>query len=648
MKNARFWIFILIDAGTFPEGRGHKLRLFFRSVTRLRKLSYILFALLPSAATHAQVTYSGVYFINSTPITGGIEIGIGGTGSMSVSNGATIVEPSFRAGISNNGNGSITVDGAGSSLSVVINPAFLGEISLGEDYGVGSLTISNGGYVSCGGVLSIGNGGNGTVVVDGVGSDLIVSGYPINVGEFGGIGGPSTGNLIVSNGASVQAQGFGINVGTDPGSNGNITVDGKGSVIMNIGTLELGDPSGDNIGTVTLKNGGVLNDHLGSQALQNDIAYAEIWSGTLNIGGAANEPAAGPGILGYGRAGGVDANPEYPGPATIQFNTNATLSSPCYFTLDGTSTGQAVVIVGGQVVITSGVTFFTGNSTYSRGTFVNGGALWVNNPPPAYGTGSGTGSGPVIVANSGSIGGTGTIAGNVTVEAGGVFAPGYGVGTLNVLGNLVWNGSNKGLATALFTLGDTGSNSTQISITGSLTKGATGNTYSFNFQGTGQPGQIYTLATFASTNFNTSDFNYTGLASSLTGAFALIGGNRLIFIVGTTITTQPSSQTVNVGQNANFTVLAPGQSHRLPVEFQRDGDQWCECGQLCHQLSHFYQRWFVHGDSGICDRTGDEQRCNPCRPRYWSASRINPAAIPDHGRGINSGVGYYFERFGCS
>ena len=61
-------------------------------------------------------------------------------------------------------------------------------------------------------------------------------------------------------------------------------------------------------------------------------------------------------------------------------------------------------------------------NTYTGGTTINGGRLWVNNV-----SGSGTGSGTVMV-NAGTLGGRGTITGAVTVGtgsgAGALLAPG--------------------------------------------------------------------------------------------------------------------------------------------------------------------------------------------------------------------------------
>jgi autotransporter-associated beta strand protein len=67
----------------------------------------------------------------------------------------------------------------------------------------------------------------------------------------------------------------------------------------------------------------------------------------------------------------------------------------------------------------------TGNSTYTGGTIVSNGALFVSNP-----TGSGTGAGTVDVRNGATLGGAGIISGATTIESGATLAPGDTVGKL--------------------------------------------------------------------------------------------------------------------------------------------------------------------------------------------------------------------------
>lgn len=77
----------------------------------------------------------------------------------------------------------------------------------------------------------------------------------------------------------------------------------------------------------------------------------------------------------------------------------------------------------------TGVATLTGNNIYngaSSATYVDAGVLLVNNSDAV--TGSGTGTGPVTVSNTGTVlGGTGRIAGNTTINADAILQPGGAV-----------------------------------------------------------------------------------------------------------------------------------------------------------------------------------------------------------------------------
>ncbi len=96
-------------------------------------------------------------------------------------------------------------------------------------------------------------------------------------------------------------------------------------------------------------------------------------------------------------------------------NGNATLSG----TIDGN--GGSIVKVG------SGTLTLTGANTYTGGTSVGAGTLSVNNK-----SGSATGTGAVQIQSGATLAGSGSIAGAVTVDKGGILAAGNSPGTLTL------------------------------------------------------------------------------------------------------------------------------------------------------------------------------------------------------------------------
>jgi fibronectin-binding autotransporter adhesin len=102
------------------------------------------------------------------------------------------------------------------------------------------------------------------------------------------------------------------------------------------------------------------------------------------------------------------------------FNTTSTTQ-----TFNGVISGTGTYVRNASTVSTGGTTVFTAANTYSGGTTVNRGLLLVNNT-----SGSGTGTGAVTVNTNGVLGGTGAIAGSVSI-AGGTLSPGASVETLD-------------------------------------------------------------------------------------------------------------------------------------------------------------------------------------------------------------------------
>jgi autotransporter-associated beta strand protein len=100
-------------------------------------------------------------------------------------------------------------------------------------------------------------------------------------------------------------------------------------------------------------------------------------------------------------------------------------------TLSGVFSGTGGLTFSGSA---SGRIVLSGANTYSGGTTVSGGTLVVAGSSP-------TGTGDVFVASAGTLMGTGTIAGNLTVS--GVLKPGNSPGYLSMLQNLTLNSGSS-------------------------------------------------------------------------------------------------------------------------------------------------------------------------------------------------------------
>jgi len=213
-------------------------------------------------------------------------------------------------------------------------------------------------------------------------------------------------------------------------------------------------------------------------------------------------------------------------------NTNTTFSgviSSGY--ISGPFFGSGVIVdkVGAGSLTLTGQNNFYGNTTVSSGALIVNGAIMEN-----IFTFAGTTLGGLLTVDGGAtLGGNGTIGDSVLLNSGALLAPGNGIGSLSV-GNLAWSGSTDGSATAQFTLSDTGNTSSEVVVISSFTDNGAA-TYKFDFGNTGfadlsGDANIYTLITFASTDFTQSDFSYVNLDHPLRGTF-ILNSNSLQFEV---------------------------------------------------------------------------------------------------------------------
>ncbi|MGD0259257.1 MAG: polysaccharide lyase family protein [Verrucomicrobiota bacterium] len=229
-----------------------------------------------------------------------------------------------------------------------------------------------------------------------------------------------------------------------------------GSAIVDNGLLLMQQPNSSALGNTISGTGRVLQAGLGAVTLTASNSY----SGGTTINSATMLQIGNGGTVGFGSV----------------FN-NGTLN----FTGSGNSTVNSFISGNGSVTLSGGGTIvLTANNSYSGGTTVSNGMLQVNNL-----SGSGTGSGQVVVASGGALSGTGEIGGSLTVNNGGALMSGYLTGLLTINGNLTANPS--GILN--FQLG---TNNGIVAVGGSLNLGGTLNVTN----AAGLPDGVYPLFTY--------------------------------------------------------------------------------------------------------------------------------------------------------
>lgn len=318
----------------------------------------------------------------------GLNVGFNATGRLTINNGADVAITNNLAviggdmsGVATSANGTIILDGAGTTFTVTGTPASGGMIVVGAS-GTGAFTVQNGAQATT--VDSyIGHlqGASGTVTVN---NGAWTNSGDIFIGNFG------TGIFNLSNGGTVNVGGDTV-IGANTGSNGTVNISGATSVWTTTGSTIL---SG-NVTTPGVGGTAALNVSSGGTYTANgDMYVGLVGSGTVNIssGGQVNTTS---GITYLGYSSGSSAT----------------------VIIDGTGsawneTGSGMII-GGNDGSTAG-----GNATV---TVRNGGAL---------------NTGDVIIGNDS----TNTSQGTVTVTglgsswtANNVFVGWNSIGTINIL-----------------------------------------------------------------------------------------------------------------------------------------------------------------------------------------------------------------------
>jgi autotransporter-associated beta strand protein len=370
-------------------------------------------------------------------------VGTGGIALQSATTGL-IIDRSNAISLSNaiSGTGSLTKNGAGTAT-----------LSGTNTYSGG--TTINGGRIAIAAANQI---GTGDINFTAVGTGLEITGTAVTLANNITLPTSGTGNVTLLTPASSSTV-----------INGDISGGGAGTVLF-----FQGGASGQNTGALTLNGNNTLE-------------------GTINV-------QRGPLILGNTNAAGsarivLDSNS--PPEGALQLG-NFTIANSVQLTggaslgvATGNNAGISGIISGGATLtkLGNGTLTLAGDNTYTGATNVNAGTLLVE--------GSNSSTALTTVANGATIGGSGSLAGDLSVSSGGTLAPGSSAGTFST-GNLsLASGSTVDFEFGLLA-------SDLVNVTGSLSLAGASLGLSNLDTGTLSLGHSLTL------------FGYTGL---LTGTF---------------------------------------------------------------------------------------------------------------------------------
>nr|WP_321400397.1 hypothetical protein [uncultured Desulfobacter sp.] len=305
-------------------------------------------------------------------ITHGLAVGVdGGTGSLTISNGGTVVSEVGYIAFSDAANGTVTVDGADSTWTLTS----LAGLEVGRD-GTGKLTITNGGTVTTSGSVDIGESGEdgtGTVTVDGNGSILSAS-YDINVYK--------NGTLSVTDGGTVAS---------DEGDiwSGTVIVDGAESIWTLSDSLSVGYSGA---ATLAITNGGSVTSNSGA-------VYGTDGGGTVIVDGQDSSWAVSQElIVGYDEAGSlaitnggsvtsdsgyIDSSSEFGGGVSVDGEGSSwTIENELYIGYDalrwysGDDTSASLSITNGGTVTSSSATLGVLDTDTGTVTVDGDGSTW--------------------------------------------------------------------------------------------------------------------------------------------------------------------------------------------------------------------------------------------------------------------------------
>ena len=321
----------------------------------------------------------------------GLTVGAAGQGSFSVTGGGTAqLSGPILVGNAAGGKGAVTIDGAGSQL--VDGHNRISGITVGNS-GTGSFSVTGGGLTSIGAPVIVGQnaGSAGSVTIDGANSKLTNTDQSGN-GIFT-VGKDGTGQISIAHGGTLVGQFVSMIIGSDANSNGTVSVDGTGSNL----TLGGHVPGGSATILVGQNGTGTLSASGGATIASGMIYVGPSTSGSSGYGSLILDGAGtGLTITGGLQIGSGSLTISNGASVSTYFNLNANAGSAINIQ-GGTLTASSVVsngtlidngTINGNVQVGGLGGAISGAGTISGQLLVNGASISPGNSPGTLTAGS--------------------------------------------------------------------------------------------------------------------------------------------------------------------------------------------------------------------------------------------------------------------
>jgi T5SS/PEP-CTERM-associated repeat protein len=359
-----------------------------------------------------------------------VQIGAGGVGQMTISNGGSVSvlgtgQRNFVVGNSSTGSGTLDMT-AGAQLNA-------SWFAVGNNGGTGAATINS-----------------STVNLDGTVFATVVNGDQIGAGVRVGRGEGSTGVLNLENGAAINLNNSIPQSNVVLGGTGTLVVSNQGTLtatILNVGRAEGG------FGSLSVDNGTI--NLSGQQAAGTGAALTIGNRGGTGLATIANSQVSisNPGSGGASlNVGGTPTNPLGSGSLSVTNSQINVVAAPglAVARIGHDGTGSATLntstlnVAGGSLII-AGTPGSSGNLTLNAGSVVNTAYVGIGASPSGQG-----GSGSLVINNSTintttfEVGALGVLSGNNAVInatgdviVAGIISPGNSPGRININCNLI-------------------------------------------------------------------------------------------------------------------------------------------------------------------------------------------------------------------